>query len=261
MLRGIEPAALMHQFRGTAHAGLFDIRKHRFAPYTIPIATQLPHAVGFAHGARLDGQGIVVLACFGDGATSEGDFHEACNFAGVWKAPVVFFCQNNQYAISVPVHQQTAAPTLHVRALGYGMPGWRVDGNDVLASYVVGREAVAHARAGKGPAFIEALTYRLGGHSTADDASRYRSDAEVARWQGLDPIARLETYLRAAGILTDDLASQVEAKSRQLQAEVRAAIFDAATPDPAIMFDHVYSGRGPGLEKQRADCIAEGEQG
>jgi len=146
IMRGIDPGHILHLFRGTWHGGLYDYREHRIAPYSVPIATQALHAVGFATGAKIDKANIVTVACFGDGATSEGDFHEACNYAGVWKAPVVLFCQNNQYAISVPLSKQTAAPTIAVKALGYGFPGARVDGNDVLASYVVMREAVRRAR-------------------------------------------------------------------------------------------------------------------
>src|SRR5437867_6781407 len=190
LFRGIDPPAIMHMFRGTVHGGDWDAREHRFAYYTVPIATQMLHAAGFARAVQIDKANIVVLTYFGDGATSEGDFHEACNYAGVWKVPVVFFCQNNQYAISVPLSKQTAAPTISAKALGYGFPGVRVDGNDVLASYVVTREAVRRARRGEGPTLIEAVTYRRGPHSTADDPTRYRTNEELKQWEALDPIAR-----------------------------------------------------------------------
>jgi pyruvate dehydrogenase E1 component alpha subunit len=255
VLRDIDPADILHLFRGTWHGGLYDYREKAFAPYSVPIATQVLHATGFAFGAKLDGQRLVTLACFGDGATSEGDFHEGCNYAGVWKAPVVFFCQNNGYAISVPLRKQTAAPTLHIRALGYGMPGWRVDGNDVLASYAVGRRAVDHARAGNGPAFIEAVTYRRGPHSTADDPTRYRTDEELQEWVALDPLARFETYLRNEGVLDDDRKQTYEAEGKQKQTALRASIVGAGSLDPTLMFDHVYAERTPTLERQRAAFV------
>lgn len=250
MLRGIEPADILHLFRGTWHGGLYDYRERRFAPYCVPIATQTLHAVGFATAAKNDNQNLVVITCFGDGATSEGDFHEACNYAGVWKAPVVFFCQNNQYAISVPLEKQTAAPTIAVRALGYGMPGWRVDGNDVLASYVVTREAVRRARRGEGPSLIEAVTYRRGPHSTADDPKRYRSDEELKEWEALDPIARFEKYCDAEGVLSDDFKTQCEEQAKEAATALRAAIVGAGPLDATLLFEHVYAERPPTLERQ-----------
>ena len=259
VLRDVDPGAIMHLFRGTWHGGLYDYRDKRFAPYCVPIATHLLHAAGLAFGAKMDGQKLVALACFGDGATSEGDFHEGCNYAGAWKAPVVFFCQNNQYAISVPLHKQTAAPTLHVRALGYGMPGWRVDGNDVLASYVVGRDAIAHARAGEGPAFIEAVTYRRGPHSTADDPTRYRTDDELKEWERLDPLARFETYLRTEGVLDDGFVQDCETEGKQKQTDLRAAIVGAGPLEPTLMFDHVYEETPPTLARQRTAFVRDRE--
>lgn len=259
MIRSIEPADILHLFRGTWHGGLYDYRERRFAPYCVPIATQCLHATGFAAGAKMDGQKLVALACFGDGATSEGDFHEACNYAGAWKAPVVFFCQNNQYAISVPLTKQTGAPTLHVRALGYGMPGWRVDGNDVLACYVVGREAIAHARAGNGPVLIEALTYRRGPHSTADDPTRYRTDDELKEWERQDPLARFETYCEREGVIDQAFKDDCTARGKEAQTKLRASIVGAPPLDPVLMFDHVYAERPPTLERQRAAFVRDRE--
>jgi pyruvate dehydrogenase E1 component alpha subunit len=259
MLRGIDPGDILHLFRGTWHGGLYDYRKHSFAPYAVPIATQTLHAVGFATGAKLDRENIVVLTCFGDGATSEGDFHEACNYAGAWKAPVVFLCQNNQYAISVPLLKQTAAPTLHVRALGYGMPGWRVDGNDVLASYAVGRDAVQRGRRGDGPTFIEAVTYRRGPHSTADDPKRYRTDEELRQWEALDPINRFETYLATAGILDDDFKQRCVDEGKEAASALRKAIVGAGPLEPTLIFDHVYAEMPPTLERQRAQFVRDRE--
>jgi len=250
MLRGVQPSHILHLFRGTWHGGLFDYRAHRIAPYAVPIATQTLHAVGFATGAKIDGANTVAIACFGDGATSEGDFHEACNFAGVWKTPVVFFCQNNQYAISVPLAKQTAAPTIAVKALGYGFPGVRVDGNDVLASYVVTREAVRRARRGEGPTLIEAVTYRRGPHSTADDPTRYRTDEELKTWEALDPIARFEKYLEAAGVLTAEFKEQCDTEGREAASKLRREIVGAGPLDPNLLFEHVYAERSPILEEQ-----------
>jgi len=220
-------------------------------PITIPVATQLPHAVGLAYAAQYRGDDVVVMAYFGDGATSEGDFHEALNFAGVWHVPVVFVCQNNQWAISVPLKKQTHSRTIAQKALAYGLPGIQVDGNDVLAVYAAAREAVDRARAGDGPTLIECVTYRLGVHTTADDPTKYRSDAEVAMWEQKDPLTRFKTYLEKRNLLEESLEQQVDE-------EIAAAIrrFEATpTPDPVTMFDHVYAELPPDLAAQR-DAMA-----
>ena len=220
-------------------------------PITIPVATQLPHAVGLAYAAQYKDDDAVVMAYFGDGATSEGDFHEAANFAGVWHVPVVFVCQNNQWAISVPLKKQTHSRTIAQKALAYGFPGIQVDGNDLFAVYAATREAVARARAGEGPTLIECVTYRLGVHTTADDPTKYRSDDEVKAWEKKDPLTRLVPYLERKGLLTPGLDAEVDA-------EIAAAVerFEAAPPaDPLGVFDHVYAERPPHLERQRAEMI------
>jgi pyruvate dehydrogenase E1 component alpha subunit len=221
-------------------------------PITIPVATQLPHAVGLAYAAQYRGDDVVVMAYFGDGATSEGDFHEALNFAGVWHVPVVFLCQNNQWAISVPLKKQTHSRTIAQKALAYGLPGIQVDGNDVLAVYAAAREAVDRARAGDGPTLIECVTYRLGMHTTADDPTKYRSEAEVAMWEQKDPLTRFRAYLEKRNLLEEGLEQQVDD-------EIAAAIrrFEAAPPaDPLTMFDHAYAELPPDLRAQRDAMVA-----
>jgi pyruvate dehydrogenase E1 component alpha subunit len=225
--------------------------EQRDLPITIPVATQLPHAVGLAYAAQYKDDDAVVMAYFGDGATSEGDFHEAANFAGVWHVPIVFVCQNNQWAISVPLKKQTHSRTLAQKALAYGFPGIQVDGNDLLAVYTATQEAVARARAGQGPTLIECVTYRLGVHTTADDPTKYRSEDEVRAWEKKDPLTRLVPYLERKGLLTPGLEEAVDA-------EIAAAIerFEAMPPpDPLTIFDHVYAERPPHLERQRAEML------
>jgi pyruvate dehydrogenase E1 component alpha subunit/2-oxoisovalerate dehydrogenase E1 component alpha subunit len=185
------------------------------------IATQLPHAVGLAWAARIKGDDVVVLGCLGDGATSEEDFHVAANFAGVYKVPVVFLCQNNQWAISTPVTVQTAAPTMAAKAVAYGFGGVRCDGNDVLAVYSCVREAVERARHGGGPTLVEALTYRVSAHSSSDDPSRYRDEKVTEQWRARDPLARFRTWLTARGLLD---AAGDERMRAEIDAEVREAV-------------------------------------
>ncbi|HEX5569306.1 MAG TPA: thiamine pyrophosphate-dependent enzyme, partial [Streptomyces sp.] len=202
--RGLDPVEALGLLRGDWHTG-YDPYERRIAPLSTPLATHLPHAVGLAHAARLKGDDVVALAMIGDGGTSEGDFHEALNFAAVWRTPTVFFVQNNGFAISVPLAKQTAAPSLAHKAVGYGMPGRLVDGNDAAAVHQVLAEAVARARRGDGPTLVEAVTYRIDAHTNADDATRYRDDAEVEAWREHDPIVLLERELTARGLLDDAL--------------------------------------------------------
>ncbi len=240
LVRGVDPGKVLHLFRGTwlSDHNPYD---HHFALLSIPIGTQALHAAGFAMGAKFDGKDLVVISYFGDGATSEGDPHEAMNFAAVYDAPCIFFVQNNQYAISVPLSKQTKAPTIAHKAVGYGMPGYRVDGNDVLATYAVTRQAVDRARAGDGPSLVEAITYRMEAHTTADDATRYRTSEELAEWQRRDPIARFETFLDREGLLDDDFRAAIDDEARAYAARMREEIYDAPHGDPLELFEHVYA--------------------
>ncbi|MBB3750780.1 pyruvate dehydrogenase E1 component alpha subunit [Mycolicibacterium sp. BK634] len=256
LVRGIAPAQVAALWRGAWHGGLDFISKC-CAPIAIPIATHAPHAVGAAMAAQRLGEDSVTVAFLGDGATSEGDSHEAMNLAAVEKAPCVFYIQNNQWAISVPASRQYAGPTLAHRAIGYGMPGIRVDGNDILACYAVMAEAAERARVGDGPTFIEAVTYRMEPHTTSDDATRYRTAAEIAEWSARDPIARYRTYLQQMGVLTDRVEHRVEARSTRLRAELRDAVVGAPDPDVGELFEHVYAEITPELSAQRAQLRAE----
>jgi pyruvate dehydrogenase E1 component alpha subunit len=221
----------------------------RDLPITIPVATQLPHAVGLAYAAQYRGDDVVVMAFFGDGATSEGDFHEAMNFAGVWHVPVVFVCQNNQWAISVPIKKQTHSRTLAQKALAYGFPGIQVDGNDVLAVCAARREAVLRAQAGEGPTLIECVTYRLGVHTTADDPTKYRSEAEVREWERKDPLTRFGAYLEKKTLLEPGLEEELDAEIARA-----VAVFESLPPaDPLTMFEHAYGELPAHLRAERQE--------
>ncbi len=224
----------------------------RDLPICIPVGTQLPHAVGLAYAAQYRGDDAVVMVYCGDGATSEGDFHEAMNFAGVWHLPLVFVVQNNQWAISVPLKKQTHSRTIAQKALAYGFPGLQVDGNDLLAVYAASREAVERARRGDGPTLIECVTYRLGVHTTSDDPTKYRSAEEVEAWERKDPLTRFGAYLQKRNLLDAGLDEEIDAEiARAVQA------FEAVGPaDPLGMFDHAYATRPAPLEAQRAEMQA-----
>ncbi len=256
LLRGITPGQIGAVWRGSWHGGL-EFTHRCCAPIAIPIGTHGLHAVGAAMAAQRLGEDSVTVAFLGDGATSEGDAHEAMNLASVFNAPCVFFIQNNQWAISVPVAHQMAGPSIAHRAVGYGMPGIRVDGNDVLACYSVVSEAAERAREGGGPTLIEAVTYRLGPHTTSDDPTRYRSQDELEQWLALDPIPRYRTYLQGIGVWTDRLEERVAAKSLRLRTELRDAVVDAPDFDVAEVFDTVYHDITPDLAAQRAQLQAE----
>ena len=249
--RGVDPVETLVLLKGDWHSG-YDPVATKVAPQATPLATQLPHAVGVAHAARLRGEQTVVMALCGDGGTSEGDFHEALNFAAVFRAPVVFFVQNNEYAISVPLARQSAAPSIAHKGVGYGVPGERVDGNDVAALLAVLGAAVARARAGEGPQLVEAHTYRMQAHTNADDATRYRQDEEVAAWAGRDPILRMEAYLRDNALLTDEQAAAYAEAAEALAAHTRDGLNTDVAPRPDDLFDHVYACRTPQLEEQSA---------
>ncbi|SDX40115.1 pyruvate dehydrogenase E1 component alpha subunit [Marininema mesophilum] len=234
----------------------------RILPPYVPIATQIPQAMGAAWAAKLKKESSVAVAYFGDGATSEGDFHEALNFSGVFTLPAIFFCQNNGYAISVPFSRQSAVPTVAERAAAYGMKGVKIDGNDVLASYQATREAVKRARAGEGATLIEAVTYRKGSHTTADDASRYREKAEVDEWvEGKDPLARYEQLLYSEGLLDDEKKMSWEGQCRE---QIDQAVKEAEAmpaPPPTHLFDHVYDELPTSLRRQRTEWEGAGENG
>ncbi|WP_326721904.1 pyruvate dehydrogenase (acetyl-transferring) E1 component subunit alpha [Streptomyces sp. NBC_00243] len=254
--RGLDPVQALTLLRGDWHTG-YDPREYRIAPLCTPLATQLPHAVGLAHAARLKGDDVVALAMVGDGGTSEGDFHEALNFAAVWQAPVVFLVQNNGFAISVPLAKQTAAPSLAHKAVGYGMPGRLVDGNDAAAVHEVLSEAVRRARAGGGPTLVEAVTYRIDAHTNADDATRYRVDSEVETWRAHDPIALLEHELTERGLLDDDAVRAAREDAETMAADLRERMNQDPVLDPMDLFAHVYAEPTPQLREQEAQLRAE----
>ncbi|HEX6313186.1 MAG TPA: pyruvate dehydrogenase (acetyl-transferring) E1 component subunit alpha [Acidimicrobiia bacterium] len=254
--RGADPVDVLRACRATGYYE-HDVVGSRVATLAIPLATQALHAVGLAMAARLRGDPVVVLVFLGDGAASEGDTHEAMNFAGVFGAPVVFLVVNNQYAISTPVARQTHGPSLAHRAVGYGMPGVRVDGNDALAVYAAVRGAVDRARPGGGPTLVECLTYRIEAHSASDDPSRYRTEEEVEAWRSFDPLLRLERYLRAAGVLDDERAAEAADAAERVAARIRAWCDAPETPDPLSIFDHVYASPTPAMVEQRRRFEAE----
>ncbi|MCM9077992.1 pyruvate dehydrogenase (acetyl-transferring) E1 component subunit alpha [Streptomyces virginiae] len=254
--RGIDPLEVLTLLRGDWHCG-YDPAATRVAPQCTPLATQVLHATGMAESLRRTGGDGVAMALVGDGATSEGDFHEALNFAAVFRAPVVFFVQNNKYAISVPLARQSAAPALAYKGIGHGMRSEQVDGNDLVAVLAVLTAAVEHARAGHGPVLVEAHTYRMDAHTNADDATRYRDAAEVERWSAADPVSRLETYLRARGALTDEDVAAVREEAETLATELRGGMNEESVPDLLELFDHVYAEPTPQLREQRALLAAE----
>jgi pyruvate dehydrogenase E1 component subunit alpha len=240
LLRGIPAGTILSWWRGHP-SGWWNPAEHRVASICVPIATQVPHAVGLAWGLRLKGESSVAVAFFGDGATSEGAFHEGANFAAVMRAPVVLLCNNNQWAISTPLSSQTAAAALADKAVGYGMPAVRVDGADVLAVYGAVREAAERARAGEGPTFVEAVTYRCAPHATADDPSAYIDLELVEQARRAECVGRFDGYLRRAGMLTDALAD--EARADALEA-MRRGIAEAEAAPPADLsqvFEHAYA--------------------
>jgi pyruvate dehydrogenase E1 component alpha subunit len=234
----------------------------RDLPVCVPMGTHVPHAVGIACAARARREDSVVLCYFGDGASSEGVCQEAMNFAGVFQAPIVFMCVNNQWAISIPRSRQTRAKTLAHRALAYGFPGVQVDGNDLLAVVMATREAIDRAREGRGPSLIEAVTYRLAPHSTADDPKKYQDPDEVKLWEAREPLPRFRRYLEAKGVVDDALHARFEA---EVDAEVREAVERAEArmkaARPESMFDHVYGDVPAGVRAQREEFVREQEKG
>jgi len=256
LVKGVDLVDYLHFYRGTWHGGTYDPLETRFGMVAVPIASQILHAVGYAYGSKLDGSRDVSIAYFGDGATSQGDFHEGCNFAAVFGAPVVFFCQNNQWAISVPVSKQTVAP-IYRKAEAYGFPGIRVDGNDVLATYLVTRQALERARTEQVPTLIEAVTYRLGPHSTADDAGRYQPKEQVEKWRELDPLDRYRKFLTEKGLLTEEVKKGFDEDANKLAAHIRSGIVGAPPPDPGDLFEWVFSEKSKRLEAQEKELLEE----
>lgn len=263
--RGIDPAEVLTLLRGNWHSG-YDPHAHRCAPQCTPLATNASHAVGLTYAARRkrgeEGKTATTgaLVLMGDGATSEGEAHEAYNFAAMWNAPVVFLVQNNHWAISVPVHKQSKAPTLAHKAIGYGIRGYYVDGNDAAAVYATVRHALADARASGGPALIEACTYRIEAHTNADAPQRYRDASEVEYWKQRDPIDRLETLLLREGHLDDTERHQIDSEAEKVAEAVRNRMAEEDKVDPADLFTHVYATPPPSLREQEARLGGESEK-
>jgi 2-oxoisovalerate dehydrogenase E1 component subunit alpha len=260
--KGVDPLKLLGLFRGVDQGG-WDPRENNFGLYTIVIGAQTLHATGYAMGMQRDGvvgtgdpdRDAAVIAHFGDGASSQGDVNESFIFAASYNAPVVFFCQNNQWAISEPIERQTRIP-LYQRALGFGFPGIRVDGNDVLATYAVTQAALQRAREGQGPTLVEAYTYRMGAHTTTDDPTRYRLSDDVERWKLKDPIARVEAYLKRNAMADQEFFDAVEAEADDLGHRLREGCKALPDPQPLSMFDHVYAETTDELEIQREGFAA-----
>src|SRR6187397_3382806 len=240
LLRGMPAETILSWWRGHP-AGWWNPADYNVASVCVPIATHVPHAAGLAWGKRLRGENACAIAYFGDGATSEGSFHEGANFAAVMRAPLVLFCNNNGWAISTPVSAQTRAETLADKAVGYGMPGLRVDGGDILAVYEATRDAVERARAGEGPTFIEAVSYRAAPHATADDPSLYIDPERVEEERENECVGRYERYLRRIGVLTDELAEAVNAEAAQAMRDGIAAAEAEPPGDASLLFDHALA--------------------
>ncbi len=256
--RGVDPLRLLGLFRGVDQGG-WDPRELNFGLYTIVIGAQTLHATGYAMGLQRDGavgtgdpdRDSAVIAYFGDGASSQGDVNEAFIWASVFNAPVVFFCQNNQWAISEPIERQTRIP-LFQRALGFGFPGVRVDGNDVLACHAVTTAALQRAREGSGPTFVEAYTYRMGAHTTSDDPTKYRVAEELEQWKLKDPIERVKAYLSRNGVADDDYYAEIESEAVELAARLRKGCLELPDPSPLDIFDQVYAETTDELKAQQA---------
>ncbi len=248
-IRGAQAAQVMRVWRGNTNTGWNPYDLNMATPQIV-IGAQTLHATGYAMGIALDGGESLAVAYLGDGATSQGDVHESMVFAASFQAPVIFFCQNNHWAISEPVGLQSALP-LAGRAPAYGIPSLRVDGNDVLAVLAATRWAARRARTGGGPSFIEAVTYRMGPHTTADDPTRYRGVTELDEWAAKDPIDRFRTYLISQGLFDDGVQESIEAAAEAMAAKLRDACINLADPEPMSVFDHVYADEHPILDRQR----------
>ena len=256
--RGRTMESVMLSYGGYTEGARSDERGTTL-PVSIPVGSQVLHAVGIAWAIKYRQKDDVAMSFFGDGGTSEGDFHEGMNFAGVFQVPAIFVCQNNQWAISIPRSKQTRSETLAQKALAYGMPGIQVDGNDVLAVYAATKEAVDRARSGGGPTMIECVTYRMMMHTTADDPKRYRKDEEVESWKKRDPLIRFQKYLADKGLLSQEKTDSLEA---EIQQEIQAAVERAeeqmkASVDPPVMFEHAYAEMPPYLKEQKENFMEE----
>ena len=247
--RGVDPLDIIAHFRGVGPC-TYSPGARGLAPYAIVLGSQVPHAVGWAMGSTLAGHAAAAVAFFGDGASSEGDVNEAMVWAAVYRAPVVFFCQNNQWGISTPTAGQTTIP-LCLRASGFGFPGVRVDGNDVLATYAVTRAALDRARAGQGPTLVEAYTYRMGDHTTSDDSTRYRSADELENWKSRDPVDRMRALLIRRELAESAFLQALDEEADALAERVRSGCRTMPDPDPLAMFDHVFAEQTPHLRQQR----------
>ncbi len=248
--RGLDPLRLLELFRGVSN-GSWEPEEHKFHLYTIVIGDQTLHATGYAMGIQRDAaEDEAVIVYFGDGATSQGDVSEAFAWASVFNAPVVFFCQNNQWAISAPQDRQSRVP-LFQRASGFGFPGVRVDGNDVLACHAVTQRALQAAREGQGPTLIEAYTYRMGAHTTTDDPTRYRLASDVEVWRLRDPIERVRSYLARSGQADSTFFAAIDAEANELGERIREGCRTLPDPAPLELFDHVYAGRSAILDDER----------
>lgn len=259
IVKGVPLSTMLYSFRGMTPADW--PAEARCLPYQIVIGTQMLHAVGLGMAAKIAGDKTVAVGVCGDGATSEGDFNEALNFAGVFQTPVVLVVQNNGWAISVPRHKQSAAQSFAARGVGFGVPAQLVDGNDILAVYEAMNKAVERARAGQGPSLIEALTYRIGAHTTADDPTRYRNAAEIEAWQRKDPIIRFQKFLLERNLLSE---AEITRMLAEIEDEINEAVTVAeSTPDmtPASFFDYMAADLTPRLQAQRADLLHHVEQG
>jgi pyruvate dehydrogenase E1 component alpha subunit len=252
LLRGMPASTVLSWWRGHP-AGWWNPEDHGVASICVPIATHVPHAVGFAWGSRLKGEDRVAIAYFGDGATSEGAFHEGANLAAVTGAPLVLLCNNNHWAISTPLEAQTRAESLADKAAGYGMPGVRVDGLDVLAVFEATREAVERARAGDGPTFIEAVHYRAAPHATADDPKAYIDLERVEEARARECVGRFEGYLRRAGILTDEMAESIKGEAAEQMREGITAAEAEPPADPSLLFEHAFVDPPASFERDLAE--------
>jgi pyruvate dehydrogenase E1 component alpha subunit len=252
LLRGMPASTVLHWWRGHP-AGWWNPADYNVAAICVPIATQIPHAAGLAWGKRLKGERACAITYFGDGATSEGAFHEGANFAAVMNAPLILFCNNNQWAISTPLSSQTRAEALVDKAAGYGIPGLRVDGGDVLAVYEATREGVERARAGDGPTFIEAVTYRTAPHATADDPRAYIDLERVEHEKQNECVGRYERYLRARGILYDDLDAEIKAEALEVMRHGIAEAEAEPDADVGLLFEHAYANPPASLARDLAE--------